>query len=455
MKLKLAVIKNIIAGTGNQAINVICRLIQVPLLLSVLGTSEYGRWIVLSSIPSILSMSNIGFGSVAANDISISIAANNIKKAKEIYSTTLIIIIGIVVNIFLISLIASNFINFSGFLGVSNTREREIQYAFIFLALNVLINFPNEVFSSRFRAARMANVSIAISGFRPLVDLIAISFVVRFSTTFDDLSLALLTTSVIYLFFIQQWSRKVMPCLSFSFKFVKFENFYSLFTKGLSFQLFTLGNILQLQGTIFVIQFILGPTYVALYSSIRTLTGIVNQALGMINQATWPEFTHLLGKSDYGRAARLHRIGSLICYLLAFFGFFLLAILGQYIYNIWTLKNLNLPFHLLIVFLLPIPISAASACSHSVIAACNQHEQLAVRFLAGTVLSLLSAIVLSPYFGMEGVALSSLFIYLFTTRYAINYAIILTHDTFPGFFNGIKMEFFYFFKMFLKKFLYH
>src|SRR5258705_6447697 len=88
MELRKALFKNFLAGSWGKISTVIFRLVQVPVLLSFLGIEDYGRWLVLYTLPSWLSLANLGFGSVAANDISIAIGKGDIRTASMIFSST-------------------------------------------------------------------------------------------------------------------------------------------------------------------------------------------------------------------------------------------------------------------------------------------------------------------------------------------------------------------------------
>src|SRR5580704_14187121 len=52
----------------------IIQLIQVPVFLHFWSTPLYGEWMVVNSIPVYLSFSNIGFGSVAGNEMTMMVA---------------------------------------------------------------------------------------------------------------------------------------------------------------------------------------------------------------------------------------------------------------------------------------------------------------------------------------------------------------------------------------------
>lgn len=89
MEVQKALLNNLFAGGWAKVSTVIFRLVQVPILLSFLGIEDYGRWLVLYALPSWLSLANLGFGSVASNDISMAVGKGDIARARTVLSSTL------------------------------------------------------------------------------------------------------------------------------------------------------------------------------------------------------------------------------------------------------------------------------------------------------------------------------------------------------------------------------
>ena len=58
----------------SKAASTVIQLVQVPLLLHFWGETMFGVWLVLTGIPTYLSFSNIGFGSVAGNEMTMLMA---------------------------------------------------------------------------------------------------------------------------------------------------------------------------------------------------------------------------------------------------------------------------------------------------------------------------------------------------------------------------------------------
>lgn len=442
MSLKKGLMKNLGAGVWSKASTIFFRLIQVPLIVTALGVEDYGRWLVLYSLPSWLMLANLGFGSVAANEMSMSVAKEDLIKARQIFSTTLalVLIIG-VVGIIIVTPLAY-LVHWESFLKTDGSRHQEIATSIIYLALSVFISFSFEIFGGRLRAARKAHLFVLLSSFYPWTSLLGLVIILPFSHRFDHLALSQLGASVIF-FIVYQWiSWRMMPVLSFSFRSVRFSQSGYLFRKGIAFQAFPLGNALIFQGHIIIVQAILGPAAVALFGTTRTLVRTVNQAMEMVNQAIWPEMSHLFGANELTKAAKLHRMGVGVSIALSCAGVLLLAFLGKPVYTMWVGKEIHLSQHLLLLFLLSIPFNAMWLTSSVVHMASNEHEGLAIRYLIATVLSAVCCLCFSYWLGIEGAALSTVIADILLIPYVFKKSLSLTGDKWSNFslslFNDLR-----------------
>jgi O-antigen/teichoic acid export membrane protein len=250
----------------------------------------------------------------------------------------------------------------------------------------------------------------------------------------------MLCSAIIFLILNQFCSRRAMPELSFSSSEFKRDRIKHLLKKGVAFQAFPLGNAVIFQGTLVIVQSILGPVAVASFSTARTLCRSVNQSMELVNQAVRPELSRLLGAGDYMRAARLHRIALIASVLIALFSFTILATFGQTLYGWWTGGAVDMPRMLLLLFLLPIPFNALWFTSSVVHVACNHHEGLAIRYLVGTIGTATFCAILAHIFGIEGAAVSSLATDLVLIPFVLRRSLLLLGESWSGFALGLRQE---------------
>src|ERR1700675_896832 len=73
-------------------VTIMVQVIGVPVLLHSWGLKLYGEWLVLSAIPSYLAFSDIGFGNVAANDMTMRVATGDRRGALETFQSTWLLV---------------------------------------------------------------------------------------------------------------------------------------------------------------------------------------------------------------------------------------------------------------------------------------------------------------------------------------------------------------------------
>src|SRR6202045_5026786 len=65
----------------------IIQLIQVPVFLHFWSVPLYGEWMIINSIPAYLSFSNVGFGSVAGNEMTMLVARDDREGALRVFQS--------------------------------------------------------------------------------------------------------------------------------------------------------------------------------------------------------------------------------------------------------------------------------------------------------------------------------------------------------------------------------
>lgn len=440
MSIKKSLLRNLGASTWGKISLILVRLMEVPLLLLYIGVDDYGRWLIISSLPSWLSMANFGFGSVGSSEMTMAVAAGNMHKGRSVFSTAFALVIGIGIAGIVLTALLVPFVPWENILLVPEARRKELAYAAFWLTVSVFISFSSELFEGRLRAAHKAHLGILVLSFHPWISLLLLFIVLSFSTRFDIIAFTSFCAILIQVLMLKWLSHKAIPELDFSLQGVKKKWFKVLFRKGVAFQAFPLGNALLFQGNLLVVQAVLGPGAVALFGTTRTLVRSINQVLTLIYHSIWPELSYLFGAKDMVRLARLHRVSVGMSILIACVGVFFLAIIGPFMYEMWVGQTIKLPHYLLLLFLLPIPFNALWFTSSAIHSACNQHEGLAKRYLLASALSLLFCVWLSYEWGIGGAALSTLVAELVLIPYVFRRSLKLTEDTWSAFIPGIFKE---------------
>src|ERR1700722_14314921 len=65
----------------------IIQLVQVPVFLHFWSVPLYGEWMIVNSVPAYLSFSNIGFGSVSGNEMTMLVARDDRASALRVFQS--------------------------------------------------------------------------------------------------------------------------------------------------------------------------------------------------------------------------------------------------------------------------------------------------------------------------------------------------------------------------------
>src|SRR5215475_13685545 len=94
-----SVTRRLIAGFGANAFGrvatTLIQLCSVPVYLSHWGAGLYGEWLLLYSVPSYFLLSDMGFGTVAGNEMTMLVAGGNHDEAKAVFQSTWVLITAI------------------------------------------------------------------------------------------------------------------------------------------------------------------------------------------------------------------------------------------------------------------------------------------------------------------------------------------------------------------------
>src|ERR1700721_1446553 len=85
--LKRRLIVGFGANTFSRLSITLTQIFSVPVFLSHWGVHLYGEWILLNTIPSYLGLSDVGFGSVAGNEMTMLAAAQNFEQALVVFQS--------------------------------------------------------------------------------------------------------------------------------------------------------------------------------------------------------------------------------------------------------------------------------------------------------------------------------------------------------------------------------
>src|ERR1035438_788215 len=93
--LRARLIRGFSATALSPIVTVLVQVVSVPVLIHAWGAGRYGDWLLLSAIPSYLTLSDLGFGDASASDMSMRVAANDRDGALRTFQSSWVLVTAI------------------------------------------------------------------------------------------------------------------------------------------------------------------------------------------------------------------------------------------------------------------------------------------------------------------------------------------------------------------------
>src|SRR5271165_3818233 len=147
--------RRLIHGFGATALGPIVtatiQLGSVPLLLHAWGAAKYGDWLLLSAIPSYLTLSDLGFGDASGSDMSMRVAANDREGALETFQSSWVLITIVSLLAVLLAATVSWWIPWQHWLKLSSVSNAQAAKIVILLGAYIAMSQQNGVAESGYR----------------------------------------------------------------------------------------------------------------------------------------------------------------------------------------------------------------------------------------------------------------------------------------------------------------
>ncbi|MCR1025197.1 hypothetical protein NQT66_10300 [Cellulophaga baltica] len=407
MSLKKRLLNNGLASILSKGVRVLEQLFLVPFFISAWGAAYYGEWITLTIIPSVMAFSNLGFGSAAANSLILSYASGNKQKAADISKTGFYIITIMVLIAILIGAIVIYILDIFQIFDKSLIDSQDAILAVSILILARLLNFYDQLRESYYRAAQRAALSINLLSIRAALNLGAGLIVLLLGYGIVTFAISQLTVTIFFGLFYWFKGRQVLG-LYREYNGVKDSKILKdITTKGLSYLMLPVWQIIYFQGTTFVVRIVLGPEAVAIFNTARTLSRSLNQLLYLVEPTVFPELQIAIGKNDWKTAKQIFRVSIIGVFLLSLIGVIFLAIFGLWFYDIWTDNKLHLPQAMWYILISAMLFNALWYTTEMVFRAVNQPKKMGIYGLIAAISSVLLTYFLATIYGITGAAIGA------------------------------------------------
>ncbi|HVG26531.1 MAG TPA: lipopolysaccharide biosynthesis protein [Acidobacteriaceae bacterium] len=411
----------------------IIQFVQIPVLFHFWSIQMNGEWMILTAIPSYLSFSNIGFGSVAGNEMTMLMARGEQETALSVFQSCwwlISIVLGITG---VIMCGALYFLPVARLLHLSTIDDSDARWVLFWLGLAVLLSQLEQLLQSAYRCiarysyGNMLKTTLSLIAFGIQLLPVVLGYGPR--TTAKVLALANIAITLILCVMV----RRDIPWIDYGWSHASFAEIRRLARPAFAFIGFPLGNALNLQGTLMAVGYALGPVDVAIFGTARTVSRIALQIVQMVNNTVWPELSIAFGAGNMDLVRLLHRRACQLALFISLAVVVVVAVLGPTFLHHWTQGKVPPSTTLVSLLLIVVVFYSLWSTSSTLVSAINQHERLAIVYTVATACTVGLTFVAARRYGLYGAAGSLLLSEIIMDTYVLPSALRIAHDTWSGF----------------------
>ena len=370
------------ANTFSRLSTTLTQIFSVPVFLSHWGVHLYGEWLLLNTIPGYLGLSDVGFGSVAGNEMTMLAAAEDYEQALVVFQSVWVLttVITSLIGLLLLGLVW--FLPLGRWLHMHAISGADANLIVLLLGLAVLLGMQETLFQAAFRCVGKYPLGTVAKSVVVLAAFLSTMLGVSLHLSPVPVAALYVAVNVVGVFALWVLLRREVPWIRFGIRHAQWAVIRRLTGPALSFMSFPLVNALNLQGILVLIGYVMGPIAVVTFNTARTISRSAAQGMNLINNAVWPEMSAAFGTGAMDLARTLHRRACQISLLLCFGITLAAAFLGDWIWKIWTVGKVPTDPVLLNIMLLQMLVSAFWFTSSVVPMAINQHQRMARAMLS-------------------------------------------------------------------------
>lgn len=393
------------------ALSILFNLVTTPIILKILGQSEYGLYNLTSSIISYLSLLTLGFGASYIRFYSRYKSQNDEEGVQRLNGLYMIVfcIMGLVALVLGLVLSFNSSIMFNDTYSAQDLHTAKI--LMLLLTFNMAISFPMSVYTSiissqeRFIFQKIVNIGKTVIS--PALSIVVIFF------GFGSIGMVLVTTiiSLVIDFCNIYYCKKKLKA---KFKFGKIDK--PLLKEIAIFALFIAINQLIDQINTQTDKIILGKminsSAVAIYAIAATVQSMYVNFSTAVNSVFAPKIHTIINSGEKDVDDKLTdlfiKIGRIQYFILMLImtGF---IFFGKYFINLWAGADYDVAYYLVLILMIPSTVPLIQNIGIEIQRAKNKHQFRSLVYLLVAVINVVISIILCKFYGIIGVTVGTAF----------------------------------------------
>jgi O-antigen/teichoic acid export membrane protein len=411
----------------------VIQFVQIPVFLHFWSVPLYGEWMIVNSIPAYLSFSNVGFGSVAGNEMTMLVARDDRAAAIRVFQSCWWLIAIICTATIVLLSGTLYYLPASRLLRLTTLGETDTKWIIFYLGVSVLLGQLEQLLQSAYRAIGRYPYGTFLKNMFSLFAFGCMIAAVTLGAGARTTALVFASVNVAITIFFCILVRRDIPWIEYGWQHASFAEIRKLARPAFAYMGFPLGNALSLQGSLLAVGYALGPTEVVIFSTARTVSRVALQMVQMVNTTFEPEMSIAFGAGNYELTRTLLRRACQLALLVALVLVLVMLSFGPWFLVHWTGGHVPPSRPLLSILLVVVVLYSLWSTSGTLMTSTNQHQRLATYYILGTSVACVLCYLLARAYGLYGAAASLLISEIVMNLYVVPACLRIAHDTLPDF----------------------
>ena len=356
----ILIVRNAFQGFFFKGISIFCSFLIVPLLLSILGSKDYGIWITISSFVSWFNIFNLGIGNGLRNTVARFIALNKYYDASKATSSAYAIVFFIAFSIGFIFIFFAYFIEFYNLFNLESSYKDSINLVVPILFIGFLIKLILNLISSLLYSIQKSSLVELLIAIQSSAVLVSVFFLGRVENS-------LLSTAIIYslipvlILLLAHFIcfSSILSKIKLSLKNIDIVNGIGLLKKGAHFFIIQISALILYSTDNYLIAVFSNVENVTLYSICFKYFSVISLIWGLILAPYWSMVTKAIAEKEFTWVSTFTRKLVYQAFLLSFFAFCML-LLSDVVFGFWV-KDILVPNELKITMFFYVVVATFSA----------------------------------------------------------------------------------------------
>jgi O-antigen/teichoic acid export membrane protein len=424
------ILKLLLGTFFSQGIATISQLVIPRFFTQYYGIEFFGEWNVLSASVNYLGTLNYGIQTYANNEMTIRYNSGDVAGAKAIQGSAFRLL-----GLFFISFAVLGLVVFAlpiqSLLKLRHETTHVAALTLYLLILQIAFNMVFSLLCNGYMVVGMLHRGNYFQSAQRLFYIVVIGIALYLHAPFPVLALIQLGSLSLFFVLILIDVSRVAPVLLPSFHQGSWQGVKEILKPSGHFGLIAVAGFLTWQVPTIIIQLVLGPAMVGIFSLTRTIFQMSRQILSIASNTIGQDITLLVGAGDWRQLRRLYDLSERIVLFLIPIVSVGSLLMAPFLFVVWQGKRGF--YDPALCFMMAIISAVLGIKEHKTQfqSSSNKHEDLSVYILTGYAIMLIVSLGTMHLFGLPGFLATWLIWEVIQTRFVVG----LNHKMFPAEYN--------------------